>query len=80
MLDPEFLRRVGGVTAAAVEMAVAVLLGVFAGSWLDSRLGTAPVLLLLLSLAGLIVGFVRLHTWQKSSEPPDDDDPPVHRP
>lgn len=80
MLDPEFLRRAGGATAAAAELAVAVLLGVLAGSWLDTRLGTAPVLLLLLSLAGLIVGLVRLTSWLKSSEPPDDDDPPVHRP
>lgn len=75
MLDPEILRRMGGAAAAAAELAVAVLVGVFGGAWLDTRFGTSPVLLLSLSLAGLLVGLVRLTRWLKSSESQDDDDP-----
>jgi ATP synthase protein I len=41
------------IIAAALQLAVAVILMVFLGQWLDGRLGTAPWLM----LAGLAVGF-----------------------
>ena len=68
MLDPEMVRRLGKAIAATAELAVAVLAGVIAGSWLDKRLDTDPFFLLILSLAGLVVGFLRLSRWLKNSE------------
>lgn len=65
--------------AAAAELAVTVTLGVFVGAWLDTRFGTAPFLLLLLALAGLVAGLVRLTRWLKNTESTDDDLPHDHR-
>jgi len=39
------------------ELVVPILLGVFAGNWLDSRWGTRPWLLVVGSLLGIVVGF-----------------------
>jgi len=39
------------------DLVVPVLLGVFAGRWLDSRWGTRPWLLIVGSLLGMVVGF-----------------------
>lgn len=74
MLDPELLRKLGAVTAAATEVVVAVGLGLLAGGWLDRQLGTSPSFLLLLSLVGLVVGFWRLSRWLKGSEQRDGSD------
>ena len=60
MLDPSFLKRLALITAVITEMAVLVVVGTIAGYWLDARLGTSPVLLMGLSMAGLIFGMVRL--------------------
>lgn len=79
MLDPEMLHKMGAAMAAAAELAVTVTLGVFLGAWLDTRFGTAPTLLLLTALAGLITGFVRLTRRLQNSETSDDDDPHHHR-
>lgn len=75
MLDPEMLQRLARAMAAAAELALTVLLGVGLGAWLDSRLGTAPILILLLALAGLVIALVRLTRWMKTTETPDDSDP-----
>lgn len=41
------------IIAAAIQLAVAVILMLFLGQWLDGKFGTAPWLM----LAGLAVGF-----------------------
>lgn len=66
MLDPDAMRQMAGAMAMAAELAVTVTLGVLAGSWLDSRFGTSPILLLLLALLGLVIGFVRMARTLKS--------------
>ncbi len=38
--------------AVGIEMAVAILIGVLAGQWLDGRFGTDPIL----TIAGVLVG------------------------
>lgn len=40
-----------------VQFAVSIVLFAFAGVWLDDRLGTSPVFVLLLVLGGAGVGF-----------------------
>jgi ATP synthase protein I len=53
----------GLVTAATggFEFAVAILLGVFAGQWLDRRMGTAPWLVILGVAVGAAAGFYNLY-------------------
>lgn len=60
MLDRSFLLKVGRATAIVSEMAVTVVLGVYAGSFLDDRFALSPVLLLTFTLGALVVGMVRL--------------------
>jgi ATP synthase protein I len=45
---------------AGIEFLGAILIGVFAGQWLDKKLGTAPWLLLLGTFVCAAAGFVHL--------------------
>jgi F0F1-type ATP synthase assembly protein I len=47
--------------AAGFELAASVLLGLFGGQWLDRRLGTAPLFLLVGVLLGMAAGFWNLY-------------------
>lgn len=69
----------GRLTALVSELAVSVVLGVAAGAWVDGRLSTSPVFTLLLTLAGLTLGMVRLITTLQA-DTDDDADPPPDRP
>lgn len=80
MIDPRVLSQMAGALALGAELAITVVGGTLAGHWLDEKLGTAPVLLLLLSLGALIVGFVRLTLGLQKSRPPDDPEPDEPRP
>lgn len=71
MLNPEMLRSLGRLTAAVTELAVLVVLGSLAGSWLDSHLSTSPALLLVLAVASLILGFIRLTRALRPDADPD---------
>src|ERR1700722_1287582 len=57
------VRPAGLVTVATggFEFAVAILLGVFAGQWLDRRIGTAPWLVILGVAVGAAAGFYNLY-------------------
>lgn len=83
MIDPRTLRRMAAGMALTVEMAATVVLGVVAGAWLDRRIGTSPVFLLLLSLGALAGGIARLVRATGRFEPEDEappDDPDLPRP
>jgi F0F1-type ATP synthase assembly protein I len=47
-------------SALVLEMAGLVVGGLLLGSWLDTRLGTAPILLALLPFLGLVGGIYRI--------------------
>jgi ATP synthase protein I len=49
------------VATGGFEFAVAILLGVFAGQWLDRRIGTAPWLVILGVAVGAAAGFYNLY-------------------
>jgi F0F1-type ATP synthase assembly protein I len=46
--------------AGGMELAVAILLGLFGGRWLDRHLGTTPFLLIAGVFAGAAAGFYSL--------------------
>jgi len=78
MLDRSFLLKLGRATAVITEMAVTVVAGVFAGSWIDDQLGLTPVFLLSITLGALIVGMVRLTRSVQKLTANDDAPPPNH--
>jgi ATP synthase protein I len=44
-------------SSVGLELGIAVIVGLFAGMWLDSKLGTTPWLMLVLLVLGLVAGF-----------------------
>jgi ATP synthase protein I len=44
-------------SSVGLEMGLAVLIGVLAGLWIDSKAGTSPLFLLVFMVLGLIAGF-----------------------
>jgi ATP synthase protein I len=44
-------------SSVGLEMGISVLLGVLAGLWIDSKLGTSPLFMLVFIVLGLIAGF-----------------------
>ena len=53
--------QAGEVMGAGLQFAAAILLFLFLGRWLDSKLGTEPWLLLIGVLAGAVGGFASLY-------------------
>ncbi len=50
------MRQVGLLTAVPFVLAVAPLIGYFLGSFLDEKLGTAPVLMIVMIVLGFVAG------------------------
>jgi ATP synthase protein I len=44
-------------SSVGLELGIAVMVGLFAGMWLDSKLGTTPWLMIVLLVLGLVAGF-----------------------
>lgn len=72
MLDLGSLRVAFLAAAHVTQMAVVTAAGVWLGSWLDSRFGTDPWLILLCSLVFGAGGMFRL--YYGLTHLPDDDD------
>lgn len=53
--------QAGEVAGAGLQFAGAILIFLFAGRWLDEKLGTEPWLLLLGVLVGAVAGFISLY-------------------
>jgi ATP synthase protein I len=53
---------------AGFEFAGCILLGLFAGQWVDKRLGTAPWLLILGVFAGASAGFFNMYRILTTAE------------
>ena len=70
--------------SAGIELAVAVVVGYFAGRWADKQLNTAPYLGFLGLLLGITAGFRALYTQakaaQKQAESSSPQDPPPDSP
>ena len=76
MSDPGFLKRMAAVSGMVLEMAALAIAGGIAGSWLDTRLGTGPLFLLLLLFGGMGAGMARmLYTVKRLSDDEPHDDP-----
>lgn len=58
---PRAMAGYWGMAGGGVELAIAILLGLFGGQWLDRRLGTGPWLLILGVFLGAAAGFYNLY-------------------
>ena len=76
MFDRRIARRLGRVSAQVLEMALTVVAGVYAGGWLDGRLGSEPAFLITLSISALVYGMWRLTTTLDRLFGHDDRIPP----
>ena len=52
----DLIRQVGLLTAVPFILAVAPLIGYFFGSYLDRKLGTSPVFMIVLIVLGFVAG------------------------
>jgi len=57
------------VATGGLEFAVAILLGVFAGQWLDRRIGTGPWFVILGVVVGAAAGFYNLYRTLTTAQP-----------
>ncbi|MEO8551231.1 MAG: AtpZ/AtpI family protein [Kofleriaceae bacterium] len=56
-------------SSVGLELGIAVIVGLFAGMWLDSKLGTTPWLMLVLLVLGLVAGFRNvLHAVERAEK------------
>lgn len=76
MFDPRVLKGMVRASAMVFELGVLVVVGALTGSWLDGQLGTSPLLLMLLSLAALVGGMIRLHRTLQRLDAENDHNPP----
>jgi ATP synthase protein I len=68
-------RRLAELSSTALVLPSSIAIGLFFGYWLDKRLGTAPWLLLVFMLLGVVSGLLslfRIIRKQMKGEPPPD--------
>jgi ATP synthase protein I len=68
-------RRLAELSSTALVLPSSIAIGLFFGYWLDKRLGTAPWLLLVFMLLGVVSGLLslfRIIRKQMKDEPPPD--------
>ena len=66
--------------SAGLELALAIVVGYFAGRWLDARLGTTPYLAYLGLLLGIFAGFRNLFMLARGAQAATKDPPPPDPP
>ncbi len=59
-------------STVGLEMGLSVIIGLFVGDWLDRRLGTAPWLLLLFLIFGMVAGFRSVWRLMRDMNRPSD--------
>jgi F0F1-type ATP synthase assembly protein I len=69
----------GGLAGLGVQFVVVVLVFLLAGRWLDSKLGTAPWLLIVSVFVGATVSFVAMYrqVFPSDTKPPTPPVPPA---
>lgn len=69
------LRQLGRLSTIGIEIALSIVFGILGGSWLDSKLNTAPYLTVLGMALGVAAGFRSLYrtTRQEQKRLKDDE-------
>ncbi len=78
LLNPKSLKAAGHFGAIGFEMVALLMVGIYAGRWLDAKYGTEPTFKLAGLAFGIFGGFYQLlrHAFppKKASETPDSED------
>jgi ATP synthase protein I len=61
LLPPDQARALGAIATVGLSFVFAVVIGVFAGIWLDGKLGTSPWLFFLFLGLGFAAGVLNLY-------------------
>ena len=61
LLPPDQVRALGALASVGLSFALAVVIGVAAGLWLDSKLGTGPWLFFLFMALGFTAGVLNVY-------------------
>jgi F0F1-type ATP synthase assembly protein I len=69
------MQRLGRASAVGIELAVAVIGCLLAGTWADTKLGTGPWLALAGLILGSLAGFRSLWRAAQASAAEDDEPP-----
>lgn len=56
----KWVRKAGLGSSIAILLVASIFIGWWFGSWLDSKLGTAPWMMLIFTLLGIAAGFIEL--------------------
>ncbi len=56
----KWIRGAGQASSIGLVLVVAIVIGYVIGSWLDKKLGTAPWLMFIFTLLGIIAGFIQV--------------------
>jgi F0F1-type ATP synthase assembly protein I len=75
MAGPSKTSRYLRLSSVGLELGAAVIIGLWGGQWLDTKLGTTPWLMLLGLAFGMTAGFRSIFRLLKdANRPPEDDD------
>ena len=58
--DRKWIRNAGLASSIGILLVVSTVIGYALGNWLDKQLGTAPWLMLVFTILGIIAGFVEM--------------------
>lgn len=67
-----WIRKAGLASSAGLSLVIATVIGYFAGSWLDEKFHTTPWIMLVLTLMGIVAGFIEV--FRISAEISKDDE------
>jgi ATP synthase protein I len=56
----KWMRSAGQASSIGLVLVIATVIGYAIGNWLDKKLGTAPWLMFVFTLLGIIAGFVQI--------------------
>jgi ATP synthase protein I len=56
----KWIRAMGQASSVGLVLVISIAIGYFFGSWLDSKLGTGPWLMLAFTLMGVAAGFIEV--------------------
>ena len=58
--DYKWARKAGLASSIGIVLVVSIVIGWAFGSWLDTKLGTSPWLMLVFTLLGIAAGFIEM--------------------
>ncbi len=56
----KWIRAAGQASSIGLVLVISITIGYFFGSWLDSKFGTGPWLMLVFTVMGIVAGFIEV--------------------